>query len=87
MVRQIVWFALTLAVASAAMTTQEFADHTGSTLSHLAKSYLGTEHVASEIKPEDFSSPQQNDGFKLVEEMANTISSKITTRMDQVLYN
>ena len=85
MVRRLVWLALTLAVASAVMTIQELADHTGSALSDLAKSYLGMEHVASEIKPKDFSSSQKNDGRKLVKEMAHTITSKIKTRMHQVI--
>ena len=83
--RQVVWFALTIAVASAFMTIQELADHTGSTLSHLAKSYLGVERVASEIKPTDFSTPNSFDGLNFVEQIARTTSAKITKRMEQVI--
>ena len=65
-------------------TTQEIADHVGSALSHLGKSYLGVERVASEIKPTDFST-RQNDGENFVKIMAETTTDKIKTRMEQVI--
>ena len=78
---------LTLAVASTSMTTtQEIADHVGSALSHLGKSYLGVERVTSEIKPTDFST-RQNDGENFVKIMAETTTGKIKTRMEQLLRN
>ena len=76
---------LTLAVASTSMTTQEIADHAGSALSHLTKSYLGVERVASEIKPTDFSTPRNDEGENFVKIMAETTTGKIKTRMEQVI--
>jgi len=65
------------------MTTQELADHAGSALSHLAKSYLGVERVASEIKSTDFSAAQNTDGASFVKNMADITTDKIKRRMKQ----
>lgn len=76
---------MTLAVVSASMTTQQLARHTGYVLSNLSKSYLGVEHMTSEIKPTDFGQPKSKNGAKFVEDMADKTTDKIKLRMKEVI--